>query len=59
MDEDKPVLLNQSMRFINLMFWFFAIVGMGIIVWNFQDELAKSIGNMGKFVKKMYSTHKS
>jgi len=44
-------LVTQGIAFINLMFWFFAIVGMGIIGWNYKDDIA-SFGKVKKTLKK-------
>ena len=53
MNDEQPFLINQSIQFVNLMFWFFAIVGMGIIAWNYRDDLADSVGKVGKAAKKV------
>jgi len=51
--ESRLFLLYESMQFIRIMFWFFIIVGVGIIVWNFKDDLADSFGKIGKAAKKV------
>ena len=56
MADEQPFLINQSMRFVNLMFWFFAIVGISIIAWTFRDDLANSFNKVSRSAKKIVSS---
>jgi hypothetical protein len=56
MEDEQPILINQSMRFVNLMFWFFAIVGFSIIVWNYRDDLKNSFKKVSASAKKIVSS---